>query len=83
MDIKLFLVSGGFIPMAEFIAGRLKFADSHSNPLEVVDGQLSGEVNKTIINGDAKRLYVEAKCCPTLGQKIRLWLLVTGPMTLR
>ena len=61
MGIQLFLVSGGFIPMAEFIAGRLKFVDSHSNPLEVVDGKISGEVNKRIINGHAKKLYVEAK----------------------
>ena len=59
LGIKLFLVSGGFIPMAEFIAKKLGFEDSHSNPLEVSNGQLSGEVNKTIINGDAKRLYVE------------------------
>ena len=32
--IKLFLVSGGFIPMAEFIAKKFGFEDSHSNPLK-------------------------------------------------
>ena len=59
--IKLYLVSGGFIPMASHVAAELNFDGIHSNPIEVENDKLTGEVKAAIVDGHAKKVFVENK----------------------
>lgn len=53
------LVSGGFAPLAEPLAGMLGFDRFFANDLEIVHGRLTGEVKGTIVNGVRKGEIVE------------------------
>ena len=52
--VRTILVSGGFAPVVETIAARLGFDEICCNPLEVVDGKLSGKVRDPIVNAARK-----------------------------
>lgn len=60
--IQLFLVSGGFVPLAAGLARDLGFAGFHANQLEIVSGRLSGEVLGAIVDADAKAAFLRATC---------------------
>lgn len=60
--LKLFLISGGFMPVAEPFAKRLKFSGCHANFLEIQDGKLTGRVTGTIVDGAEKARYVQRIC---------------------
>ncbi len=52
--VHTILVSGGFAPVAEAVAARLGFDEVCCNPLDVVDGKLSGELRDPIVNAARK-----------------------------
>ncbi len=53
--IKTLLVSGGFTYITDRLKTRVKLDYTHSNVLEMKDGQLTGAVTGGIVNADAKR----------------------------
>lgn len=59
MNCRMYLISGGFEPLAKPIAERLGFAGSWANRLESKEGVLTGRVLDPIVNGEAKKQYVE------------------------
>ena len=52
------LISGGFLPFAEYIATLLGIDEYHANPLDIADGKLTGEIVAPIIDGKAKAKLV-------------------------
>lgn len=48
------LISGGFTPFARHVAESLGMDEYHANALSVLDGQLTGQVDNNIIDGDKK-----------------------------
>lgn len=60
--IRLFLVSGGFMPLAAAIASQLGFDEWRANELEVEDGILTGRIQGPIINAMAKYEFVQEMC---------------------
>lgn len=60
--ILLYLVSGGFNPLAELIASELGFHGYMANDLEVKDGFLSGELRGEIVNAEMKAQYLKETC---------------------
>ena len=57
--IELYLISGGFLPLAEKIAQPMGFAGWQANQLEVKANYLTGKVHGQIIDGLAKQTYVK------------------------
>lgn len=60
--VKLFLISGGFIPFAERLARELNFNGCHANELEVKDDKLTGKVIGEIVDAEAKKKFVIDVC---------------------
>lgn len=60
--ILLYLVSGGFNPLAELIASELGFHGFMANDLEVQDGKLSGELRGEIVNAERKAQFMRDTC---------------------
>lgn len=60
--LKTLLVSGGFSFFADAVRDELQLDEAHANTLEVVDGQLSGQVIGEILDGAAKRQWLLDLC---------------------
>jgi len=60
--IKTLLVSGGFTFFTDRVMASLNLDFSHSNRLEIVDGELTGRVIGNIVDADEKRRTVERTC---------------------
>ncbi len=60
--IRLFLVSGGFMPLAAAIAKQLNFDAWRANELESQAGRLTGKIQGRIINAQAKKDFVLEMC---------------------
>ena len=60
--LQLFLISGGFVPIAESFAHQLNFSGFHANNLEIVSNTLTGKVSGTIVDGLEKANYVKRIC---------------------
>ncbi len=58
MGYHTVLISGGFLPFAEYIATLLGIDEYHANPLDIADGKLTGEIVAPIIDGKAKAKLV-------------------------
>ena len=56
------LVSGGFTFFTDRVMASLNLDFSHSNRLEIVDGELTGRVIGNIVDADEKRRTVERTC---------------------
>ena len=64
--IKVFLLSSGFYQIVKKIADRLLFDDCIGNQIKFVDGVITADQNRGIIDGGGKRNWLTAKC-QTLG----------------
>lgn len=64
--IKVFLLSSGFYQIVKKIADRLLFDDCTGNHIKFVDGIITADQNRGIIDGGGKRNWLTAKC-QTLG----------------
>jgi len=68
--LKLVLVSGGFTFFTRFVAAELGMDYVRSNELEIVDGQLTGDLVMQawgeICDGEEKRRML-AQCCAEIG----------------
>ena len=53
-NCKLAVLSGGFLPLANYIKDELKFDYAYANLLEEVDGKLTGKTLGEIVDGDKK-----------------------------
>ncbi len=60
--IKTLLVSGGFTFFTDRMKARLNLDFTHANELEIVDGKLTGNVLKDIVDAQEKRRTVERVC---------------------
>jgi phosphoserine phosphatase SerB len=60
--IKVFLISGGLLPMIEVIAHKLGISEVHGNALEFIDGKATGKLIGPLVNGLAKAAYLRAQC---------------------
>lgn len=60
------LISGGFLPFAKYVAETLGMDEYHANTLSILDGQLTGQVDDNIIDGNKKAVIV-AKTAKKLG----------------
>jgi phosphoserine phosphatase len=52
--VKMAVLSGGFTPLAKYVAGELGLDYAHANNLEDEDGKLTGKTYGEIVNGDKK-----------------------------
>ena len=59
-DIRLLLVSGGFTFFSEKLKARLGFDYAFSNTLEIVDGNLTGQVLGPLCDAAAKAKHVQS-----------------------
>lgn len=66
MGYHTVLISGGFIPFAKYVAQTLGMDEYHANTLSILDGQLTGQINDDIVDGDKKAL-ITAKTASKLG----------------
>ena len=55
MGVKTAVVSGGFLPLTQWLASQLGLDYAYANTVEIVDGKLTGEVSGTIVNAERKR----------------------------
>lgn len=55
MGVKTAVVSGGFLPLTQWLASQLGLDYAYANTVEIVEGKLTGEVNGTIVNAERKR----------------------------
>ncbi len=60
--VPAFLISGGFMELAEPLARRLGFAAVHANRLESRGGRLTGGLVGTIVDGEEKRRWLLEQC---------------------
>ncbi len=60
--VELYLISGGFNPLAKKIAEQLGFKGFRANELAIQDGKLTGELIGAIIDGEAKVEYMLEVC---------------------
>lgn len=60
--IKTLLVSGGFTFFTDRVMDRLNLDFSHSNQLEIANGELTGRVIGTVVDAEEKRRTVERTC---------------------
>lgn len=60
--LKLFLVSGGFEPLAQKLVSALGFDGFHANQLEVSEERLTGELLGTIVDAAGKASFLAASC---------------------
>ncbi len=60
--VKLYLVSGGFRPLASIIVSQLKFDGFAANELASAKGRLSGGLVGPIIDAQAKADFMRATC---------------------
>ncbi|MET3107620.1 phosphoserine phosphatase [Oxalobacteraceae bacterium GrIS 2.11] len=60
--LKTLLVSGGFTFFTERVMHHLNLDYSHSNQLEIIDGELTGRVIGNIVDAQEKRRTVERTC---------------------
>lgn len=58
LGYRTVLISGGFLPFAEYVAKMLGIDEFYANKLEVVDGKLTGNVIAPIIDGEEKARIV-------------------------
>lgn len=61
-QVKLFLISGGFIEMAAHVAKSLSMDGFLANRLGRAQDQLTGQVEGDLINANAKAQYLEQMC---------------------
>lgn len=54
LGYRTVLISGGFLPFAEYVARKLGIDEFYANKLEVVDGKLTGNVVPPIVDGEKK-----------------------------
>ncbi|PHH61841.1 hypothetical protein CDD82_2100 [Ophiocordyceps australis] len=60
LGVKTAVLSGGFQPLTEWLAGELGIDHAHANQVAVADGKLTGETLGTIVGKERKRdLLVE------------------------
>jgi len=64
--LKTLLVSGGFTFFTDRVMAGLNLDFSHSNQLEIIDGELTGRLIGNIVDAEEKRRTVE-RTCATLG----------------
>jgi phosphoserine phosphatase len=60
--LKTLLVSGGFTFFTDRVMSALNLDFSHSNQLEIIDGELTGRVLGNIVDAEEKRRTVERTC---------------------
>lgn len=56
------LVSGGFVQFADFVAGKIGFAQTRCNQLEIVDGKLTGRLIGRIVDAKIKHDTLRDAC---------------------
>ncbi len=59
---RLFLVSGGFNPLAQQIAQELGFDAYHANELEIKGEELTGQLLGSIVDAEAKAQFLRTTC---------------------
>ncbi|KAF4595390.1 Phosphoserine phosphatase [Ophiocordyceps camponoti-floridani] len=60
LGVKTAILSGGFQPLTEWLAGQLGIDHAHANRIVVDDGKITGRVQGTIVGKERKRdLLVE------------------------
>lgn len=64
--LKTLLVSGGFTFFTDRVKKRLDLDYAHSNELEIVEGQLTGQVHGIIVDAEEKKRTTE-RICAQLG----------------
>ncbi|GJG92917.1 phosphoserine phosphatase SerB [Cupriavidus pauculus] len=62
LGMKTLLVSGGFVHFTDQLKPRLKLDFTRANMLEIVDGNLTGNVVGEIVNADVKARTVREVC---------------------
>ncbi len=62
IGVPLFMVSGGFVQLAEPVRRKVGFAAIHANTLEESGGKLTGRVTGPVVDAMAKRDFVLATC---------------------
>ncbi len=60
--IKLFLVSGGFVPLAQDLGASLGFDGFHANQLAISGDRLTGELRGTIVDAAEKARFLLGAC---------------------
>ena len=58
LGVKTAVLSGGFIPLTQWLAEELGIDYAHANSLVSIDGKLTGEVSGTIVDADRKALLL-------------------------
>lgn len=56
--VPLFMVSGGFVPLARSVQQQVGLTDIFANHLEVREGKLTGRVEGQVVDGQAKKDWV-------------------------
>ena len=60
--IPTFMVSGGFVELASFIAEQVGFDGFHANSLGIEHGRLTGEVLGAVVDATGKQEFLLATC---------------------
>lgn len=66
LKVPIYMVSGGFVPLAEIIQRKVGFTAIHANVLEVEGGKLTGRVAGEIVDEDVKQRFL-LETCEALG----------------
>ena len=61
-NIPSFLISGGFMPVAEYIAKKVGFADYFANSIATEDDKLLGVVEGQVVDREFKKTWMQNKC---------------------
>ena len=61
-QVKTFLVSGGFVPLAEVVAGKVGFDGFHANNFGIAQDKLTGEVIGEVVDAEGKKQFLLATC---------------------
>jgi phosphoserine phosphatase SerB len=62
LSVPVYLISGGFVELADGVARDVGFAGYEANRLEVSGGKLTGGLVGKIVDGAAKRQFLLATC---------------------
>ena len=79
--VRTLLVSGGFTLFADRVAAEIGFDRAVSNRLEIVDGKLTGRVQRPIIDGSAKLALLDEEIENSASILLRQLRLAMAPMT--
>ncbi len=66
VKVPIYMVSGGFVQLAEIIQRKVGFTAIRANVLEVVGGTLTGKVAGEVVDGAVKKRFL-VETCKALG----------------